>query len=200
MVLIRTDCSICQCVGPLVASRVWCPHTRSPALWHFLSSMRLHRRKRMSASSSLRLHKTKRPLTGFLWCRDKKFPKVVQQTVFSKREQTAASIFRWPVNHLLFLSAACVRLADLCPARFLLNFRKGQRAQSVPKYVSWISSISGWEFITCGGCRLAGSQPTHGGGRYMFPDTEKTAPQPKPNTGQRIGAWGVRRGMGRSDS
>jgi len=67
--------------------------------------------------------------------------------------------------HWLFLSAVSVWYADLWPVRFLLNFRKGQRAQSVLKYIPGITSVPGWEFVTCSGCRQAGSQPTHRGGK-----------------------------------
>lgn len=138
--------------GPLRAHRVWCPLTPAPALWHFLSSMRLHTRKKTSRSSCLLFS-----LSLFLVTSR-------QNKVISKWEWTGASIYRWPVYWWLFLSATSDWYTDLWPLRFLLNFGKGQRAQIVLKYIPGITSVLGWEFVTCSGCRLAGSQPTHGGG------------------------------------
>lgn len=130
---IRTDCSICQCKGPLKGpENLMSTHTLSPALWHFLSSMRLHTRKKTSTSSSLLLCEQNGLSLLFLVTSGqnvKSSPTDCQQNkVFSKWEWTGASIFRWPMFQLLFLSPASVWYDDLWPVRFLLNFRKGQRA------------------------------------------------------------------------
>lgn len=53
MAEIRTDWSVCQCMGPLKGpENLMSTHSFSPALWHFLSSMRLHTREKTSTSSS----------------------------------------------------------------------------------------------------------------------------------------------------
>lgn len=129
---IRTDCSICQCKGPLKGPENLMSTHSLPCTLTFSQQYEVTYEEKdiyIIKAPSLR---TKRPLTHMsrdIRTKCQKFPKDCQQNkLFSKWEWTGASIFRWPMYQLLFLSAASVLRDDFWPVRFCLNFRKGQRA------------------------------------------------------------------------
>lgn len=132
MAEIRTDCSICQGKGPLKdQENLMSAHSFSCTLTFSQQYEVTYEEKDIYIIEppSLQTRRPLSPVSGDIRTKCQKFPNDCQRNkVFSKWEWTGASIFRWPMYQLLFLSAASVWYADLWPLRFLLNFRKGQRA------------------------------------------------------------------------
>lgn len=110
LVEIRTDCSICQCEGPLKGpENLMSTHSLSCTLTFSQQYEVTYKEKDIYIIKPSFL-RTKRPLTpvpGDIRTKCQKLPKGCRQNkVFSKWEWTGGSIFRWPyVSVAIFIDS-----------------------------------------------------------------------------------------------